>query len=1032
MASKLSAVIMQVLSALKTDIRDYCELETVDDKYSITAIDGSLVSIVRFNGKSSVLGKNEYVEFVKNLSKEFAVFFNNRGHQVQFVFYKDIDSVDFLESQVQPQRDTARRLGLEFEDLIDESVSVNARYINLEETFIAFWSRPALLSSIELKLSNEQQLKLKKETDWQSTSFSQNILKPISFLGDRHKSFVDTIVGRLNARSFGCSAEKLDVSVAIREIKNKVFPDTTGKNWIPSIPHYNEITGKAISIPLRWKENDALDDMSEIIYPSLPEQIMVSPAQIGKRGTDKSDANSPLNNNTIVKVGDRFYAPLLLKLPPSDTENLTFQKLFNDLNNSETSQNGRRCSIPFSFSCMIESDGMSVFQWKQIFTGVLAITNTDNKNINAARDALREQQRDGERIVKLKFGAMTWCDPNNIKELLLRRQKLWKALETWGGSTVYDRSGNALESFQSNVLALSTNHLGTAAPAPLGDALMLMPLSRPASPFKRMTTMLRSLDGKFMPWESFSDEQTTWLKLYSGRPGFGKSVAMNSYYLDACLMPGITNFPWLLLIDIGISSEGAIDAIRDASPENKKYLAMYRRLQNTSDFAINICDIHLGGREPLPHIKTAIIHFLTQLVTPAERGGKPYEGMLGLVTALVELVYRKKDTIEGGQPNKYSYGLQPVVDKALKEHGIAAISNNTAYYYLVDKLFEAGEIHAAEIAQREAVPRLSDFSMLYSESNIVNTFGDLKTNNGNNLISAFKSGLQSAIDTYPMFSGSTQFDIGSSRIVSLDLQDVVVKSKDASDMHKTTLMYMIAIQSFMKKIAFSREDMPRIRDQYKKYYSKYINELIDQFKILGIDEYHNTGGGENITNLIATFARENRKWLMEMVIGSQSPKDFGALTEFASSMIFMDAGTEDTRKFIKETIALPKVAESALKSHCNGPSSSGVTFLAYISTKSGNFFQLFTQTMGPRRLWRLNSTAKDRKLRTLLFEKMQRKDAIKLLADKFPGGSAVEAINRMMSSSNTSDIDFDGDDELIAQASEKLAHKLVDEFYSSL
>jgi hypothetical protein len=178
-----------------------------------------LVTIVRFNGKSSVLGKNEYVDFVKNLSKEFSVFFNNRGHQIQFVFYKDIDSIEFLEGEVQPQRDTARRLGLDFEDLIDESVHVNARYINLEETYLAFWSRPALLSSIESKLSTEEQFKLKKETNWQATSFSQNILKPISFLGDRHKSFVDTIVGRLNARVFGCSAEKLDVSEAIRRNK---------------------------------------------------------------------------------------------------------------------------------------------------------------------------------------------------------------------------------------------------------------------------------------------------------------------------------------------------------------------------------------------------------------------------------------------------------------------------------------------------------------------------------------------------------------------------------------------------------------------------------------------------------------------------------------------------------------------------------------------------------------------------------------------------------------------------------------------
>ncbi|MEA9392215.1 type IV secretion protein DotO [Acerihabitans sp. TG2] len=1031
MAGKLSAVIMQVLSALKTDIRDYCELETVDDNYSIVALDGSLVSIVRFNGKSSVLGRSEYAEFIKLLSKEFSVFFNNRGHQAQFIFYKDIESTEFLNQQVQAQRLTVRRLKLDLEDLIDESVEVNARYINLEESYIAFWSRPALLSGIELNLSTSERLNLKEEVNWKATSHAQNILRPISFLTDRHKTFVDTIINRLNSREFGCSADKLDVSESLREIKRKVYPDITGENWTPSIPHYDRNTGKAIPIPVRWKDNTADDDMSEIMHPPLPDQIMVSGAQIGKRGSDKSDVNSPLNDSTIVKVGDRYFAPLLLKLPPSDTKNLSFQKLFNDLNNSETRQNGRRCSLPFSFSCMIESDGMSVFQWKQIFTGILAITNTENKNINAARDALREMQRDSGQIVKIRFGAMTWTDGANIKELLLRKQKLWKAMETWGNSTVYDRSGNALESFQSNVLALTTNHLGTPAPAPLEEALALMPLSRPASPFSRMTTLCRSLDGKFMPWESFSDLQTTWLKLYSGRPGFGKSVAMNSYYLDACMMPGITNLPWLLLIDIGISSEGCVDAIRDGLPEDKKYLAMYRRLQNSSEYCINICDIHLGGRKPLPHIKAAIVNFITQLVTPIERAGKPYEGMTSFVTSLVEMVYTKKDTGEGGQPNLYSYGRQPDVDKALKRNGIDAISNETAYYDLVDRLFEKGEIHAAEMVQREAVPRLSDFQMLFNDSNIKNAYGDIKTENDNTLVAALKFGLLAAIDSYPMFNGSTQFDIGSSRIVSLDLQDVVVKGKSPSEMHRTSLMYMIAIQSFMKKIALSREDLKHIRQPYLRYYTKLINELIDHFKILGIDEYHNTGGGENITNLITTFARENRKWLMEMVIGSQSAEDFGALTEFASSMMFLDSGTEETRQYIRQKIGLSPVAESALVSHCTGPSSTGVTFLAYLSTKKGKHYQLFTQTMGARRLWRLNSTAKDRKLRTLLFDKMPKKDAIKLLSQKFPSGSAVDAIDRMMSMNTALETEFD-DDEMIEQASERLASKLINEYLQQI
>jgi len=54
MFNKLEAVILTVLSQLKADVQDYCDLETVDGGQSIVANDGSLASIVCFNGTKSV------------------------------------------------------------------------------------------------------------------------------------------------------------------------------------------------------------------------------------------------------------------------------------------------------------------------------------------------------------------------------------------------------------------------------------------------------------------------------------------------------------------------------------------------------------------------------------------------------------------------------------------------------------------------------------------------------------------------------------------------------------------------------------------------------------------------------------------------------------------------------------------------------------------------------------------------------------------------------------------------------------------
>ncbi|PGL69277.1 hypothetical protein, partial [Bacillus thuringiensis] len=60
MFNKLEAVILTVLSQLKADVQDYCDLETVDGGQSIVANDGSLASIVRFNGTKSVLGREQF------------------------------------------------------------------------------------------------------------------------------------------------------------------------------------------------------------------------------------------------------------------------------------------------------------------------------------------------------------------------------------------------------------------------------------------------------------------------------------------------------------------------------------------------------------------------------------------------------------------------------------------------------------------------------------------------------------------------------------------------------------------------------------------------------------------------------------------------------------------------------------------------------------------------------------------------------------------------------------------------------------
>lgn len=1012
--NKLEAVLLHIISLLKLDIEDYCDIETIDGARSIVTMDGSMATIVLFNGTKSILGREQFERFIKLMNNSLSVYFQSRGHQLQIVFYRDLDARAPLEKNANQQHATADRLQLAVHHLIDESVDKYCNYVYDEICYLVFWSRPALLDSSESNLAHQATNEFRKENKWPSTKNAQNLLRPISYLKDRHNSFVSKVCDDLSSPEFGCSIEILDVADAIRAIKQRVQPDYTAANWVSSIP--------GTTVPFRWKKNDKTNDLSEVFYPTLASQIMTSIGEIG------STKNPLLPDPTTIRIGSRAYAPLVLDIPPREPQ--YFNSLFNSLNRAETRDKGVARALPYSISFMLESDGMSILMFKSIFASLLSITSEQNRNINLAVRALQEYRRDGGCIVKLRIAAMTWSntDPEGIKELTLRKSKLWRTLEGWGNPRVIERTGNAMLAFQTNALALTTKHISNPAPAPLEDAIALLPLTRPASPFSTGSTIYRSLDGKILNYQRFSSEQTTWISLIAGKPGSGKSVLMNNNNVECCLMPGLTRLPYIGIIDIGVSSSGFIQLIRDNLPEHLQHLAVYKRLQNSTRDCINPLDMPLGNRYPLPKDREFIKNFLSILVTPPERRDRPYEGMSNFVGRMIDMAYeRKSDRLEKATPETYKPGHNEIIDNAVQKINYHILPATT-YWELVDALFSEGYVYEAEIAQRYAVPTLDDLVAVASSEEVEAEYGDTPAEGNRSLIKTFSLGVREAIADFPIFSSHTQFDIGSARIISLDLQDVATIGSDAA-YKQTALMYMIARQSFMKKVAFSKEDMPYFQGIYSKHYEKLIDELVDENKVLCMDEYHKTGGHDGLTLQVMTDGREARKWNLEIILASQLMKDFGELTQIATSIFILDAGTEKTRQWLKENIGLSDVEESALTNYVHGANAHGATFLARFETKNATYSQLFTMTAGPMRLWALSTTAEDRKLRDMLYQAMPRPDALKMLAKHFPSGGCKKLVERLKQEM-FADAEFI-DDDMESSIVERISKDIIKDYYSS-
>ncbi|MGZ9927341.1 hypothetical protein ACXYTC_20020, partial [Escherichia coli] len=62
---------------------------------------------------------------------------------------------------------------------------------------------------------------------------------------------------------------------------------------------------------------------------------------------------------------------------------------------------------------------------------------------------------------------------------------------------------------------------------------------------------------------------------------------------------------------------------------------------------------------------------------------------------------------------------------------------------------------------------------------------------------------------------------------------------------------------------------------------------------------------------------------------------------------------------------------------------SGTAFLGIFKTKRGLICHILKNTLGPKLLWALNSSAKDRALRDVLYEELGTKKAREELANRF-------------------------------------------------
>jgi intracellular multiplication protein IcmB len=579
--------------------------------------------------------------------------------------------------------------------------------------------------------------------------------------------------------------------------------------------------------------------------------------------------------------------------------------------------------------------------------------------------------------------------------IVLRRRfaELVGVVQGWGTCSIQDVTGDPLLGVVGAIPGMSPK----SGPAPqaactLRSALGFLPM-RPASPWKHGSLLLRTPDGKLMPYMPNSAEQASWIDIGVAPMGGGKSVMLNALNFAFCFQAGLTRLPWISIIDVGPSSSGLIALLKAALPPDRQHLATYHRLRMTENYAVNPFDTPLGCRKPLPSHQAFLVNLMCLLATELSEAAPP-SGIDGIARKVMEDVYEEFSDIH---PKLYNKNLNPELHEIIEKLKIN-VDDYTTWWNIVDAFFELGYLHEAMLAQRYAVPLLSDAASIVRQKEDLRKIYNYNIGATNeHVLDYFWRTMTDAIAAYPILRQPTQFSIGDAQIISLDLDEVAPRGGAQAD-RQSAFMYMMARFIVASRFFQMPADVILIPDKYKKYHEKRINEIRQDPKRLCYDEVHRVTSQKAVADQIfgdmETSARESRKWNLSIGLYSQTYEDFPkVILELATSIFILGSGTEAGRQGLVQTFGLNSAIEHAL-TRLGKPDKAGANLIALFKTGSGSTQQILTNTIGPVALWAFSSTTEDVTVRNRLYDQYGVNIALRVLARLYPGGIKVESERR--------------------------------------
>jgi len=977
------------------DIQSRIALETPVAKTTLMTASGDLVTYLRVRGARRLIGPAEFNDISERISDLVRIMLSDgtgRQHALSVGFLSDPPGTrNIVRNLLQSMRTSAQRMGAskQAQKWFDAREDLMSELCNDESVIIALYTLRSGLSPKESESYAQWATQARQKVTQQAGKkgvrageaadplFSQTIKPVWSMLAQRHKAMVDSFIHGTGSDLVGILVEELEGAEALYCLRRFVDGTQVPISWRPDLFGDHEP---------RATQATRSGDAAHMLPSPIARQLFTEPMR------EHFDAFETVEREGV------FYGSLKLDVCPHEEPVPGFARFMGKVG----------VGFPFSIHFEVSPNGLDYKKMDQMFSAFFGGFGSHNR---ALRDAWQELKRraevEGGYNGALRMVCSTWArDESTLGDQI---STLKMALQNWGGATVSNESGAPANMLLASAPGLSRFNPAPYLPAPIETVSRMLPLYQPASPWDAGQLLLRTSQGRPYPVFLGASNQAFWGSLVFAPPGRGKSFLMNALNAGLIFSPGLSDLPYMTIIDKGMSSANVIELARAILPPERRHQALSIRLRNTLDYAVNPFDTQLGLDHPTERERDFQVNLISAVCPNLGPEGVRFVGQV------IDEAYKMlgRDSL---QARRWQRALDAEISARLEAEGAGLDDNDMPRIWeVVDRLFDMDDPHAASMAQRFAVPILDDLISAAHADSVQDLYRNTPAPTGEKITDVFVRSVTTAAREYKLLSTYTRFDIGDARVVSIDLEEVLASATSEESRRRAAVMILFARQLGAKNYYLKYEEIaPLVPKRYEAYQSRRVKVIFETLKFLEYDEFHNAHGMMDVLRMVEQDFREGRKYQVVTLLSSQLFGDFSPqMIEVTTNFFILGVGSAEASHKVQEAFELSETERKCILNDCLGPGPKGAPLFGMFKTDRGTVTQFLFNSASSMERWAFNSSALDVAVRSAVRNLLNDNywSTLLLLSEIFPSGSARDEIARLR---ETMAADETADDEGVA------------------